>query len=343
MRPATRILARTGPLSVLAATPSVVVQPISQGTARADQPAAQTENAKKNEAPPDIDSALAELVHAIDHQLEVLDALVAATQDQLKALISLKGVGLEGTAPGERTPLVEVQSAIAKLSTRLGLSGDRVRDAARVLYRLLGGQPEDAELTLSDLGICFLFAQAHHGAMRHVSPIRQELGFRTIFNLLGPLTNPAGARRQVMGVPAPRYVEPICQALGALGAFRAWSVHGEGMDELTTTGETEVAEWREGVGMRRFIITPEAVGLSRSSLADLTGGAPDYNAGALRRMLEGQTGAYRDIVLLNAAAAFLVGEADETLREGVELAGAVVDDGRALTALDQLITITNAA
>lgn len=151
MRPATRILARTGPLSVLAATPSVVVQPISQGTARADQPAAQTENTKKNEAPPDIDSALTEFVNAIDQQLEVLDALVAATQDQLKALISLKGVGLEGTAPGERTPLIEVQSAIAKLSTRLGLSGDRVRDAARVLYRLLGGQPEDNEITLSEL------------------------------------------------------------------------------------------------------------------------------------------------------------------------------------------------
>jgi anthranilate phosphoribosyltransferase len=115
------------------------------------------------------------------------------------------------------------------------------------------------------------------------------------------------------------------------------------MDELTTTGETEVAEWREGVGMRRFTITPEAVGLPRASLADLTGGAPDYNAGSLRRMLEGQTGAYRDIVLLNAAAALLVGEAVETLREGVELAGAVVDDGRALTALDQLIAITNAA
>jgi anthranilate phosphoribosyltransferase len=132
-------------------------------------------------------------------------------------------------------------------------------------------------------------------------------------------------------------------ALGALGAVRAWSVHGQGMDELTTTGETEVAEWREGVGLRRFTITPEAVGLPRSSLADLTGGDPAFNAAALRRMVEGEAGAYRDIVLLNAAAAFLVGDAVETLREGVELAGAVVDDGRALKALDQLISITNAA
>lgn len=237
------------------------------------------------------------------------------------------GGGLKVAKHGNRA--ITSKSGTADVLAALGVNIDPGLEAQR--------------RALDEANICFLFAQAHHGAMRHVSPIRQELGFRTIFNLLGPLTNPAGARRQVMGVPAPRYVEPICQALGALGAVRAWSVHGQGMDELTTTGETEVAEWREGVGMRRFTITPEAVGLPRASLADLTGGAPDYNAGALRRMLEGQTGAYRDIVLLNAAAALLVGEAVETLREGVELAGAVVDDGRALTALDQLIAITNAA
>jgi anthranilate phosphoribosyltransferase len=237
------------------------------------------------------------------------------------------GGGLKVAKHGNRA--ITSKSGTADVLAALGVNIDPGLEAQR--------------RALDEANICFLFAQAHHGAMRHVSPIRQELGFRTIFNLLGPLTNPAGARRQVMGVPAPRYVEPICQALGALGAVRAWSVHGQGMDELTTTGETEVAEWREGVGMRRFTITPEAVGLPRASLTDLTGGAPDYNAGALRRMLEGQTGAYRDIVLLNAAAALLVGEAVETLREGVELAGAVVDDGRALTALDQLIAITNAA
>jgi anthranilate phosphoribosyltransferase len=237
------------------------------------------------------------------------------------------GGGLKVAKHGNRA--ITSKSGTADVLAALGVNIDPGLEAQR--------------RALDEANICFLFAQAHHGAMRHVSPIRQELGFRTIFNLLGPLTNPAGARRQVMGVPAPRYVEPICQALGALGAVRAWSVHGQGMDELTTTGETEVAEWREGVGMRRFTITPEAVGLPRASLTDLTGGAPDYNAGALRRMLEGQTGAYRDIVLLNAAAALLVGEAVETLREGVELAGAVVDDGRALTALEQLIAITNAA
>ena len=191
---------------------------------------------------------------------------------------------------------------------------------------------------LDQAGICFLFAPAHHGAMRHVSPIRSELGFRTIFNLLGPLTNPAGAKRQVVGVFAERWVAPLAQVLGALGSERVWVVHGGGLDEMTTTGETSVAEYREGQ-VRLFTVTPEAVGLKRAALADLTGGAPAHNAEALRRLLNGETGAYRDIVLLNAAAAFLVGDRVETLREGVELAARVIDDGRAQAALDKLVEI----
>lgn len=191
---------------------------------------------------------------------------------------------------------------------------------------------------LDEAGICFLFAPAHHGAMRHVSPIRAELGFRTIFNLLGPLTNPAGAKRQVVGVFAERWVAPLAQVLGALGSERAWVVHGNGMDEMTTTGETAVAEFREGQ-VRLFTITPEAVGLKRAALADLTGGTPAQNAAALRGVLRGEPGAYRDVVLLNAAAAFLVGEKVETLREGVEFAAKVIDDGRAQAALDKLVEI----
>ncbi|HPA38714.1 MAG TPA: anthranilate phosphoribosyltransferase [Phenylobacterium sp.] len=194
---------------------------------------------------------------------------------------------------------------------------------------------------LDEAGVCFMFAPAHHGAMRHVSPIRAELGFRTIFNLLGPLTNPAGAKRQVLGVFADRWVEPLARVLGALGAERAWVVHGGGMDEMTITGETSVAEWRDGQ-VRLFTITPEAVGLPRGALADITGGSPAENALALRDMLGGKTGAYRDIVLLNAAAAFLVGDRVETLREGVELAAKVIDDGSALAALDTLARITSA-
>lgn len=197
--------------------------------------------------------------------------------------------------------------------------------------------PADRQLrALDEAGICFLFAPAHHGSMRHVSPIRAELGFRTIFNLLGPLTNPAGAQRQVVGVYSERWVERLAEALVALGSERAWVVHGQGLDELTTTGETSVAEVRDGQ-VRIFTVTPEAVGLPRAALADLTGGAPAQNAAALRRLLAGETGPYRDIVALNAAAAFLVADKVETLREGVALAGAVIDDGRAQAALDGLV------
>jgi anthranilate phosphoribosyltransferase len=199
--------------------------------------------------------------------------------------------------------------------------------------------PADIQLkALEEAGICFMFAPAHHGAMKHVAPIRTELGFRTIFNLLGPLTNPAGAKRQVVGVFAERWVSPLAQVLGTLGAERAWVVHGGGLDEMSTTGETSVAEFRDGQ-VRLFTVTPEAVGLKRAALADLTGGAPADNAAALRRLLQGETGAYRDIVLLNSAAAFLVGEKVETLREGVDLAATVIDDGRAQAALDKLVSI----
>jgi anthranilate phosphoribosyltransferase len=196
--------------------------------------------------------------------------------------------------------------------------------------------PEQERRSLDEAGICFMFAPNHHPAMKHVIPVRSELGFRTMFNLLGPLTNPAGAKRQVVGVPSSRFVEPLAKALGALGAERAWTVHGEGMDELTTTGETEIAEWKDGA-VRLFSITPEAVGLKRAALADLKGGSPAENAVALRELLDGKAGAYRDIVLLNAAAGFLVGDKVETLREGVELAAQSIDSGAAKAALEKLI------
>ncbi|MDP8917118.1 MAG: anthranilate phosphoribosyltransferase [Pseudomonadota bacterium] len=196
--------------------------------------------------------------------------------------------------------------------------------------------PEQSRRALDEAGVCFLFAPAYHAAMRHVAPVRGELGFRTVFNLLGPLSNPAGARRQVLGVYDIRLLEPLARVLGALGAERAWTVHGGGLDEMTTTGPTEVVEWRDG-GVRLFTITPEAVGLPRASLDDLRGGDPAHNAQALRELLDGRSGPYRDIVLLNAAAAFLVAEAVETLRQGVERAAAAIDEGRARAALEGLV------
>ena len=193
---------------------------------------------------------------------------------------------------------------------------------------------------LDEAGVAFLFAPAHHGAMRHVLPIRQELGFRTIFNLLGPLSNPAGAQRQLLGVFDNRWVEPLARVLGALGSKRAWVAHGDGLDEMSTTGPTSVAEWREG-GVRLFTVTPEAVGLARAAPADLVGGDPAANAAALIALLAGAAGPYRDIVILNAAAALLVADEVETLRDGAALAAAAIDEGRARQALARLVEISN--
>lgn len=234
------------------------------------------------------------------------------------------GAGMKVAKHGNRT--MTRRSGSADVLTALGVN--------------ISANLAQQRAALDQAGVCFLFAPAHHGAMRHVLPIRQELGFRTVFNLLGPLANPAGAQRQVLGVYDSRWVEPLARVLGALGVERAWVVHGEGLDEMTTTGVTEVAEWRDG-GVRLFNVTPEAVGLPRATLADLAGGDPLSNANAIRQLLAGKTGPYRDIVLLNAAAGLLVGEKVETLREGVELAARALDDGAAQLALERLVEATN--
>ncbi|WP_369059677.1 anthranilate phosphoribosyltransferase [Caulobacter sp. 73W] len=265
----------------------------------------------------------------LDHPFEVIDVcgtggdgLHTYNVSTAVAFVAAGG-GLKVAKHGNRA--ISSRSGTADVLTALGVKIDAGVDQQRK--------------ALETANICFMFAPAHHGAMRHVTPIRAELGFRTIFNLLGPLANPAGAKRQVLGVYDPRLVEPLARVLGALGATRAWTVHGSGMDELTTTGESVVCEWSEG-RVRHFTITPEAVGLPRAALADLTGGTPDQNAAALLELLDGKRGAYRDIVLLNAAAAFLVGEQVETLAEGVERAADVIDDGRARNALAALIEAT---
>jgi anthranilate phosphoribosyltransferase len=229
---------------------------------------------------------------------------------------------------------------VAKHGTRAVSSKSGSSDVLAALGVNIGATPAQQLRALDEAGVCFMFAPAHHGAMRHVAPVREDLGFRTIFNMLGPLSNPAGAKRQVLGVFDSRWVDPLARVLGVLGATRAWVVHGDGLDEITTTGATQVAEWREGM-VRLFNITPEAVGLPRAAKADLIGGDPAHNAAALERLLSGETGPYRDIVLLNAAAAFLVAERAETLREGVDLGRQVIDSGAARDALARLVAISN--
>lgn len=191
--------------------------------------------------------------------------------------------------------------------------------------------PERSRRALHEAGVCFLYAPLYNPAMRHVRPVRTELGFRTLFNLLGPLSNPAGARRQLLGVYDPDRIEVLARVLGALGTRHAWVVHGDGLDEITTTGGTQVAEWRDGE-VRRFTVSPEQVGLPRASLESLRGGEPEENAQALLALLDGAPGAYRDIVLLNAGAAFVVGGLAPDLPAGVARAASALDAGAARTA-----------
>jgi anthranilate phosphoribosyltransferase len=194
---------------------------------------------------------------------------------------------------------------------------------------------------LWEVGIGFLMAPRHHSATRHVAPTRVELATRTIFNLLGPLSNPANARRQLVGVFAPEWVVPMAEVLGRLGAEHAWVVHGSGLDELTTAGVSTVAEFKDG-RLSSFEIAPEDVGLPRSRLDDLKGGEPAHNAALMRALLEGGRGPLRDIVLLNSAAALLVAGRAQQMRAGVDLAAQSLDSGAARRVLERLVAETNA-
>jgi anthranilate phosphoribosyltransferase len=200
-----------------------------------------------------------------------------------------------------------------------------------------------AERCLREAGLAFLFAQTYHPAMKHVAPVRKELGFRTIFNLLGPISNPAGVRRQLLGIYSRDWIEPIAHVLAKLGTEKAWIVHGsDGLDEMTTTGVTYVAVLENG-SVTLHKIAPEDAGLNRTTLSAIKGGEPAENAAALRALLDGATGAYRDIVLFNAAAALIVADKATDLKAGVALAARTVDSGRAKATLEKLIAVSQDA
>jgi len=196
------------------------------------------------------------------------------------------------------------------------------------------------ERAIREAGIGFMMAPRHHGAMRHVAGPRVELGTRTIFNLLGPLANPAGVKRQLTGVFAAEWLEPVAVTLGKLGAERAWVVHGHsGLDEISTTGPTQVAAW-DGIGLRQFEITPADVGLPTVTLDALKGGSPRDNAAAITAMLDGEKGPLRDIVIFAAAAALHIADEAGDLKEGAERAAAAIDSGAAAETLARLVAIT---
>jgi anthranilate phosphoribosyltransferase len=228
---------------------------------------------------------------------------------------------------------------VAKHGNRAFSSKSGAADILAALGVNIDADAAIVERAMIEAGIGFLMAPRYHSAMRHVGPTRVELGTRTIFNLLGPLSNPAGAKRQLVGVFAPNWVRPVAEVLGKLGSERAWVVHGEGLDELTTTGTTLVAELKDGK-VSTFEVTPEDAGLPRARLDDIKGGDPAANAAHMTLLLEGQRGPLRDIVLLNSAAALIVAGRARDLRQGVDQAADAIDAGKARRVLEKLVAIT---
>ncbi|MCT6920234.1 MAG: anthranilate phosphoribosyltransferase, partial [Bifidobacteriales bacterium] len=278
---------------------------------------------------------------------ETLDEITGAVASMRKKMLRVDSVdgavdivGTGGDQSGSYNVSTATAFVVAGAGVPVGKHGNRAlssksgaADALAALGVNIDATPEMIGRCIREVGIGFMFAPTHHSAMRHVGPARVELGTRTIFNILGPLSNPAGVTNQLIGVFSPKWVVPIAKVLQGLGSKSLWVVHGSGMDELTTAGETEVAALKDGV-LTTFTVTPEDAGLKRVTMAELKGGDPQYNAKALRAVLEGQHGAYRDIVLLNSAAAFIIAGKADTLKQGVKIAEQSIDQGKAKEKLE---------
>jgi len=229
---------------------------------------------------------------------------------------------------------------VAKHGNRAFSSKSGAADVLAALGVNIDCDMEVVQRCLWEVGICFLMAPRHHSATRHVAPTRVELATRTIFNLLGPLSNPAGTRRQLVGVFAPEWVRPIAEVLGRLGAEHVWVVHGSGIDELTTAGTTTVAEYKDG-RVVEFDVEPEEAGVKPATVEQLKGGEPAHNAALMRDLLGGSPGPLRDVVLLNSAASLIVAGRAASLRGGAELAAQSIDTGAARGVLEKLVAMTN--
>ena len=221
------------------------------------------------------------------------------------------------------------------LSSKSGASD--VLQALGVNLELSPGQIEDC---IEDAGLGFMFAPAHHSAMRHVGPTRVELGTRTIFNLLGPMCNPASVKRQLLGVFSPKWLLTCAKVLQALGSEKVWVVHGEGFDEVTITGTTQVAALEDGK-VRTFEITPSDFGLNIANESEIAGGDAQVNAKALLGVLAGEKSAYRDMVLMNAACSLVVADKASDLKEATEIAAKAIDSGAAEKTLETLVVTSN--
>ena len=252
---------------------------------------------------------------------------------------------------GDRSNSFNVSSVaavvVAACGVRVAKHGNRSvssRCGSADLFEALGVQisatPAAVERCLDETGIAFFFAPTFHPSMRHAAQVRRELGVRTAFNLLGPLTNPGGARRQLVGVPRPELTELVARSLALLGSERAWVVHAaDGLDEISTTGYTKVSECRGGV-VNTFYIHPTEFGLPKADAGGLTGGDSQQNAAIARAVLRGESGAPRDIVRLNVAACLLVAGRAASIREGLELAAHAIDAGHAATTLEAMTRVS---
>ncbi len=267
---------------------------------------------------------------------------VAAPADAID-IVGTGGDGAETLNISTAASIVVASAGVpvAKHGNRALSSKSGSSDVLQALGIKIDLTPDVIARCISDAGIVFMFAPAHHPAMKHVGPTRMEMGTRTMFNLLGPQSNPAGARRYLLGVFDRKWVEPVAAALLANQAISAWVVHGhDGLDELSTTGPSLVASIKGG-NLTSFEVTPEDAGLKRATLADLKGADPAHNAQRMRDLLDGIHTPYRDVVLLNAAAAFIVAGRADTLKLGAEMAAAEIDSGRAKATLQKLIHASN--
>lgn len=295
------------------------------------------------------------LLMALRLRGETVDEITGAVSIMRSKMLPVKAppdaidvVGTGGDAAGSYNISTCAAFIVAGAGVPVAKHGNRALSSRSGAADVLAALGVNIELTpaqisrcIKNAGIGFMFAPAHHPAMKNVGPTRVELGTRTIFNLLGPLSNPASVKRQMVGVFARPWIEPLAQVLGALGTERAFVVHGsDGLDEITTAGPTYVAELADGK-VRTFEITPEEVGLERSTAAELKGGDATENAAALRAVLEGKPGPFRDVATLNAAAALMVAGKAKALGDALTLAQNAVDSGEAKKRLDRLVEVSN--
>ena len=300
---------------------------------------------------------MAALLVALKIKGETVEEIIgAATAIRARALPfaapegAIDTCGTGGDASGSFNISTATALVVAACGVPVVKHGNRAvssRSGSSDVLQALGVTPdaslEAMQQCLAEANICFLMAPNYHRAMRHVAPVRTELKLRTIFNLMGPLSNPGQVKRQLLGVYSRDLLRPLAEALLALGCEHGWVVHGhDRLDELTLTDASSVFEIRDGQ-LREFIVSPEDAGLARCASKDLQGGDAEHNARAMERLLAGQPSAYRDVVLLNAAAALIVAGKTQTLPEGVALAATAIDEGGAREVLNRLIALTRPA